>query len=246
MATELLSDNKSNDAEENSSGNNKKINIPTPRWKVWKQSGSCRIWLAVLLTLNIEPPPFTSKRLKEFLPKDIYQEFKDRRSIVIRQYGVHPLLPSIEHHAQGNKNGERIVSLNDLLAFGKAQGWAEIEHMEAGLGNSSSPPTEGGVSLTHRLEPEIMPKGERYTLVRMGALLEVLEKWIAAGGKIPASCIQSGGLNFSELERQAISIIKARALNKSYSGFNQGVFRREYATAKHMLDDRFPKSSAAK
>lgn len=246
MATELLFDNRSNDAEENSSENHKKINISTPRWKVWKQSGSCRIWLAVLLTLNIEPPSLSSKHLKGILPNDVYQEFKDRRSIVIRQYGVHPLLPSIEHHAQGAKNGERMVSLSDLLAFGKVQGWAEIEHMEAGLGNSSSFPAEGVVSRTHRLEPDPMPKGERYTLVRMGALLEVLEKWIAADGKIPASCIQAGKLNFSELERQAFAVIKARALNDSYSGFNQGVFRREYATAKQMLDERFPKSSAAK
>lgn len=211
-----------------------------PRWSVWRQSESCRIWQAVLLTLNIEPPS-KSDFLRHTLKKNVYQEFKDRRLIAIRQYGVHQLLPVFPHHAEGKKIGERYVRMQDMLAFGQANGWFGIENMAAGLGyppNGQATSLNGnGFGFVHRLGPESMPKGERYALVRMGALLEVLEKWIANGGKIPPSCIQAGKLNFSELERQAVAVIAEKASGKSKSGFGHGVFRKEYSAAKKSLQN---------
>lgn len=219
----------------------KKNTSPTePRWSVWQQSESCRIWQAVLLTLNIEPPS-KSRGLCHTLSKDVYQKFKDRKLIAIRQYGVHSLLPVLPHHAQGEGKGERYVRLQDMIAFGQAKGWGGIENMASRLGcpsnGQATSPKGSEVSFVHRLEPESMPKGERYALVRMGALLEVLEKWIANGGKIPPSCIQAGKLNFSELERQAVAVIAEKASGKSKSGFGHGVFRKEYSAAMKSLQN---------
>lgn len=194
--------------------------------------------------MNIQPPD-KSGRLKDLL-SERYQEFKDRRLIAIRQYGVHPLLPSLPHHAAGTKTGEKYVSLLDMLAFGREQGWTGMEQMEKGLTDCAHDqmivPTADGGTVIHELEPKQRPKGERYTLVRMGALLEVLEQWVADDGRIPKSCIRAGELNFSALEILAESVIAQKALSNgkhSYSGFKKGVIRKEYSEAKKMLEDHF-------
>lgn len=252
MATKRLTKKEPISTKENAVENHGEIAFPSPRWSVWRQSDVCRIWHAVLLSLNIEPPHHSSAYLKNYLPAKLYQEFQDRRAIVVRQYGRHSLLPHIHHHAQGKKNGEKYVTLQDLLAFGQENGWSEIEHMAAGLKVPSSTqapvPTGGEVGWGHSLELglESMPKGERYTLARMGALLEVMESWIESGGKIPASCIKAGKLNFSELERQAVAVIVKRASGNPQSGFGHGVFRKDYSLAKKILEDYFPTPTAIK
>ncbi|WP_369642587.1 hypothetical protein [Acidovorax sp. A79] len=230
--------------EEDAVTDSAQLPIPTPRWTFWRQSGTCRLWQAVVLTLNVEPPS-KSRQLREMLSAEQHQEFRDRKLIAIRQYGVHPLLPSREHHATGSRIAEKYVSLLDMLAFGQVQGWTDIHHMAAGLtdrpANQLILPTAGG-SVVHKLEPEKIPKGERYTLARMGALIEVIEQWIATDGRIPESCIRAGKLNFSALERLAEVVIaeKARANGLlSYSGFNEGVIRKEYSEAKKMLEEYF-------
>ena len=54
----------------------------TPDWEFWRQRSACRLWQAVLLTLNVEPISENRDALVEGLP-DRYDEYRRRRDIMI-------------------------------------------------------------------------------------------------------------------------------------------------------------------
>lgn len=220
--------------------------LPLPRWIHWRQSGACRLWMAVVLTLNVEPPKKAGE-LKKMLSDEKYREYKDRKLVAIRQYGVHHLLPLIEHHAAGANPGEQYVDLQDMLAFAQQMGWDGLAPMVEGITGLPPNTIDSKVdelrTVTHISdEDEKRPKGHRYTLTRMGALLELLEEWAKSGNRLPDDLLRKDKLNLSALARNAESTIQKKA--KTYGKTNASVFgsdviRKEFSAALKELDERF-------
>lgn len=220
--------------------------LPTPNWKIWRQSGSCRLWNAVALTMNVEPPK-KSGGLKALLPVDTYREYRSRRIVAIRQLGHHPLLPDLEHRSAGKLPGEQYVALTDVLAFAQAMKWNDLEPFARGINESSDlvfASNASGVVINHAdTDFDKLPKGERYTIVRMGAILTLLEQWLSKpGGQIPAAIRKGDRLNFTELARQAHAVIadQANAHDKTaFSAFGIEVLRKEFSESQKALDSYF-------
>ncbi len=193
--------------------------------------------------MNIEPPK-KSIHLEAMLSAEKYQEYKDRKFVAIRQYGKR--LPSHKHHATGEQHGEKYVSLPDMLMFAQEMGWDDLEPMTQGItgqaAKQSSLTTAQTNDVLHTAELNPTLKGERYSLVRSGALLELLGQWALDGGRIPNDCIRAGALNFSWLAKQVNTVIakKASANGKAtFSGFGVDVTRKEFGKAQQELDDYF-------
>jgi hypothetical protein len=224
--------------------------LPTPNWKIWRQSGSCRLWNAVALTMNVEPPK-KSGGLKALLPVDTYREYRSRRIVAIRQLGHHPLLPDLEHRSAGKLPGEQYVALTDMLAFAQAMKWNDLEPFARGINESTDlvfASNASGVVINHAdtdtdTDFDKLPKGERYTIVRIGAILTLLEQWLSKpGGQIPAAIRKGDRLNFTELAQQAHASIadQANAHDKTaFSAFGIEVLRKEFSESQKALGSYF-------
>lgn len=185
-----------------------------PRWEFWRQKGACRLWVAVLLTLNIEPTVQNRNELAERLP-DRYAEFTNRRAIMRTQYGLHPLLPTIKHPGAGTKRGEQFVLLEDVLNFAKDIGWRDMGPMEEGLTHQAVYSTSGNlVEVTNELSD--LPKGEQYNLIRMGALLKILEKYLQPAEELNKGKLLIGKtINLSALGKEMQAVIAEAARKKN-------------------------------
>jgi hypothetical protein len=199
----------------------------------------------VVLTLNIEPPKNASE-LKHLLPAEAYREYKNRRAVTIRQYGFHELLPCVEHHAAGRLPGEQYVALADMLAFVQAMGWGDTAPFLRGMtcvDENRSPSDTSAVTTYVDFDFDELPKGHRYTTVRMGAILTLLEKWLLKpGGQIPEAIRKGDTLNYTELARQVNAVIAAHAKehNKAaFSAFGVEVLRKEFSESRKALDAYF-------
>lgn len=185
-----------------------------PDWEFWRQRGACRLWQAVLLTLNIEPTSENRDALVEGSP-DRHNEFRRRRDIMLTQYGVHPLLPAMDHARAGRGRSERYVSLKNVLHFAKDIGWRDMGTMEAGLTHQAVYSTSGNlVEVTNELSD--LPKGEQYNLVRMGALLKILENYLQPAEELNRSRLLTGkAINFSALGKEMQAVIAEAARKKN-------------------------------
>lgn len=77
--------------------------LASPNWYLWRNRGACRIWKAVLISMEIKPVPKVRTQLR--LEKSgRYKEYRKRRADVIAQYGFDPLLPAVPHSNAGKKS----------------------------------------------------------------------------------------------------------------------------------------------
>lgn len=119
----------------NKSGVNQLPN--TPDWDEWRQCATGRIWMVVLLTMNIDPTPANRQKLKDTDPKR-WREYETRKKVVYRNLGVHlHLFPSVN---DGQNKSEKSLGLADLYAFALKSGWRGLDPMNRALWNGSGPP----------------------------------------------------------------------------------------------------------
>jgi hypothetical protein len=200
----------------------------------------------VVLTLNIEPPTKAAE-LKGLLSAEALREYRSRRVVAIRQYGFHPFLSKMEHHAAGKLPAEQYVAVTDMLAFAQAMGWSDLEPFARGItGQEESLSVTGSLlAATAHVDPEFqeLGKGDRYTIVRMGAILTLLERWLSMpGGQIPPTMRRGDTLNLTELARQAHALIAEKAIEHdktSFSAFGIEAMRKQFSESKRELDDYF-------
>jgi hypothetical protein len=185
-----------------------------PNWDHWRQRGHCRLWQAAMLTLKTEPSIVVQNALKEKFPER-YAEFIRRREVLNVQYGEHPMLPKMDHVRTGEKESGRYVTLTNVLAFAKDVGWKDMEHMDAGLSRRAVYSTSGNfVEVAD--EQDQPPKGEAYTLVRMGALLKILEKYLQPGeGPNREKLLKGSELNLSAVANEMQAVIAEAAHQRS-------------------------------
>ena len=119
-------------------------------------------------------------------------EYERRREIVNVQYEVHPLLPTMEHARTGKSESGRYIALPKLLDFAKEVGWRGTRDFENGLSRSTVH-LPGGQEVEQELED--ITKGERYMLVRMGALVSIIE-----------CCLQPRSLGARRFNRRKLGI----------------------------------------
>ncbi len=127
-----------------------------------------------------------------------------------------------------------------FLAFAKDIGWNDLSEFEAGLSSTEVSFPVGALS-THSLEDA--PKGERYDLVRMGALLTLLEKTLQGDSDIDRALLLSGDtLNKSQVAKEVNKIVASTAKQHgktSVSGFGAEANRKRFGAAITALDDFF-------
>lgn len=211
--------------------------LEPPDWEFWRQRGACRIWQAVLLSINVEP----TKANRDLLPTRGSQsndEYVRRREIVNVQYGIHQLLPTMEHPRAGKSGSGRYIALPKLLEFAKEIGWRGIRDFENGLSRSTVRiPTGEDVEVNQEFED--LSKGERYTLVRMGALLSLLERCICPGSSSSNSRLLHGtSLNLTAIGREVEKIIATaahEAERSTVANFSEQVNRKQMAAAADAL-----------
>jgi hypothetical protein len=210
-----------------------------PEWKTWREKGGGRLWVAVLLSMNLNP---TVRNRKVLLASDPerHKEYKRRCEVAMARYGVHTLLPTVEHLRAGTHAGDRFVAFDKFLAFAKDIGWDDLGEFEAGLSSTEATSASKATS-THSLEDA--PKGERYDLVRMGALLALLEKVLQGDKDVDRSLLIAGHqLNKSQVAKEVNKIVISVAKQNGktgVSGFGAEANRKRFGAAITGLDDFF-------
>jgi hypothetical protein len=210
---------------------------PTPtNWKKWRNNGGGPIWTAVLLSMNIHP----TKQNIELLPTVDpvrNKEYRSRIDTVSHQYGVHPCLPLIQSAMRyGTRVIDRYVKFDEFLEFAKEMDWENLGEFEAGL-YPNVVALSAQTSMVHSAGD--LSKGDRYNMVRMGALLELLSKVVLEeiGAK---SLVRNGDLNMSAVARQVkeivLSFVKEGDKNSIY-GFDEESNRKHFGKATKELKD---------
>ena len=212
-----------------------------PDWEFWRQRGACRLWKAVLLSMNVEPTMTNRGALKDRAPV-IHSEYLRRREIANVQYGIHPLLPTMEHARAGQMEGERYISLSQFLKFAKDIGWRNLAAFEKGI-SPSTVYLSGGETVEVEQELEDLAKGQRYTLVRMGALLKILEQCLQPNQPNNRQKFLSGNkLNAAALGQeieQVIAVVAHEELKLMVSRFTKEANRKQLAAAAKALTNFF-------
>ena len=155
--------------------------LEVPEWRTWRERGCCMLWQSAMLTLNLNPSTKMISDLKNDAP-ETYKEYIHRRNVLNRQYGIHTLLPKMDHPLATEKISGRYVALINVLEFALAYKWKHIECMEEGL-------SVAGAQLVNTIHTHInpnfdnLPKGEKYGLIRMCALLKIFEKYLKSTDK---------------------------------------------------------------
>ena len=169
-------------------------------------------------------------------------EYERRREIVNVQYGVHPLLPTMEHARTGKGESGRYIALPKLLDFAKEVGWRGTRDFENGLSRSTVH-LPGGQIVEVEQEVDDLPKGERYMLVRMGALVTIFERCLNPSQSINRQKFLSGDmLNLSALGQELEEVIATAANEAKRSTvvrFSKEANRKQLAAAKKALKQFF-------
>lgn len=206
-----------------------------PNWDTWRQRGACMLWKAALLSMNIEPTAKSYRKL-ELLHTDLTAEYWRRLLILKTQYGLHEDLRRMSHALEREKLEQKFVRLDDVLIFAKNIGWSGLGPMELGL-QRDCVVLPGGETVAF----EDLAKGERDDLVRMGALLKILEEQICSDPKKGASKFLTGEkLNYSQIGAEIESIIAKAAKvngNKAASSFKSDTNRKRLGLAAVALAD---------
>ena len=207
--------------------------LPPPNWEMWRRRGACRIWKAVLISMAIKPIREVRTRLRLEQP-DRYAEYISRKKAVVAQYGLHPELPAAEHANQGKRSGEKYILLAGLLAMGKEQGWHDIDAFEKGMRASAAKSVAAAKAHTSF---EGLPQGQRNALVRMGALLQLLEDVLKKGVQMnPATLLHGKTLNMSEVASRVEKIVGDAADQDKVDNFEKEANRKQFGEAKQALN----------
>lgn len=183
-----------------------------PDWAFWQRRSYCRIWQAALLSLNIEPTSSNRAHL-EWIELDLNDEYIKRREILLVNNGHHEFLPKMEHARAGKTEGEKYVELANVLKLAKHQCWSNIDAFNLGM----SPEYRTVIaphSITQLTDEDefdienIKQKAEKYTLVRMGAVLKLFERCLLSEEPDPKRFLKSGKINYAAVGKELAKIIK--------------------------------------
>jgi hypothetical protein len=186
--------------------------ISAKRWQYYKQREFAPLWIAVALTMNLNPRGSEDK-LKKTLKGEQKTRYFERKKIAYSQYGKADLLPLIDHHAMNEKPGAKVVALKNMFNFAKAMEWSidgSLDTMRIGLGIEPQSHIEKIKQFDNVAEIEY-GKGAEYRAVRMGALLDLINQWIKKGGEIPKVFIHGLTLSIDPLAEELEGQIKKKA-----------------------------------
>lgn len=216
-----------------------------PDWEMWRQRNGCRLWAGVMLSMNWEPSVLAREWMEEREP-DTYAQYERRLKIVKGAYGVSTLMPTIAHELAGETLRNKWILLTDLLAFGKECRWPDIRFFEEGMNQELSLDSARGTDEKQEdVESpnfEDMEKGHRYTLLRFGALLKLVESWMLSNGSINKRAYLNGNkLNYSamgtELEK-LLSREETDGTQTPYTNFTAQTISRQLASALSAFNSR--------
>jgi hypothetical protein len=185
--------------------------ITQERWKYYRQRAEVPLWIAVALTMNLDPK-VNEAEFKLGITKAQREKFLERKKIAISAHGRQKNgIPIVEHHAAGKNPGTKYASLEDVLIFAEKNEWHlgdTLEYMREGLQLDSLKTS----SNDQYPEKEENGKGAVYNAIRTGALLKLIEQLSRSpDGKIPSSYLHGGKLNFSKLGEAVSKLIKEKA-----------------------------------
>ena len=207
--------------------------LPPPNWEMWRTRGACRIWKAVLISMAIKPSPKVCTRLRLEQP-DRYAEYLSRKKDVVAQYGLHPELSSVKHANEGERPDDKYIMLRGLLALGKEQGWHDIDAFEKGMRATAA---KSVAAAKVHASFENLPQGQRNALVRMGALLQLLEDVLKKGVQMNAATLLHGSkLNISEVALRVEKIVGNAADEEKVDDFEKEANRKQFGQAKQALN----------
>ena len=210
--------------------------LPPSNWEMWRTRGACRIWQAVLISMAINPTSEVRTILRREQPRR-YAEYISRKKAVVAQYGLHPELPAAEHANQGKRSGEKYILLAGLLAMGKEQGWHDIDAFENGM-RATAAKSVAAAKVHASLENTRTV--QRNALVRMGALLQLLEDVLKKGVQMNAATLLRGTtLNMSEVASRVEQIICSAAEAEKVADFKTEANRKQFGEAKQALKTWF-------
>lgn len=199
-------------------------------WVHWQQQDVVGLKHAALLTLGIQPQKnlmdVDSQTVVDILGGVVAKEYRRRFQILRSKYGRDPYLPQEARVGEDDP----IVSLENLLSFGKAVGWDTLNELDIAVNGK---PTVG-----HIVNTSEEKKGEGYARVRLGGLLLLIEEW-AKTGRIPDSHqLLKGGtnLNFLQLShRVEAKLLEVTKSETPETGLQATTIGREYGKAvKHL------------
>ena len=206
--------------------------LPPPNWEMWRTRGACPIWKAVLISMALKPTPKVLFRLRREQPSR-YAQYVRRKKDVVAQYGLHPEMPAVEHPNQGKLPGEKYILLRGLLAMGKEQRWHDIDAFEKGMRTTAANSTSAGiVNASFKGGTRI----QHNALVRMGALLQLLEEVLKKGVHMNAATLLHGSeLNISKVASRVEQIICSAAEAEKVADFKTEANRKQFGEAKQAL-----------
>ena len=207
--------------------------LPPPNWEMWRTRGACRIWQAVLISMAINPTSEVRTILRREQPRR-YAQYINRKEAVTAQYGLRPELPATAHPKQGKRSGEKYILLAGLLAMGKEQGWHDIDAFEKGMRTTAANSTSAGIV---NASFEGGTRIQRNDLVRMGALLQLLEEVLKKGVHMNAATLLHGSeLNISKVASRVEQIICSAAEAEKVADFKTEANRKQFGEAKQALN----------
>ena len=210
--------------------------LPPPNWEMWRTRGACRIWQAVLISMAINPTSEVRTILRREQPRR-YAQYINRKEAVTAQYGLRPELPATAHPKQGKRSGEKYILLRGLLAMGKEQRWHDIDAFEKGMRTTAANSTSAGIV---NASFEGGTRIQRNDLVRMGALLQLLEEVLKKGVQMNAATLLRGTtLNMSEVASRVEKIVGNAADGEKVVNFEKEANRKQFGEAKQALNTWF-------
>lgn len=191
-----------------------------PDWPKYRRRSLCSIWEAVMLSLDIWPSRKNRRRIRD---SALAEEFKLRLDHLNARYGEYkPISEFYSDFGEPANKSDRTLDLDRLLEFAKRTNWAGLANLEAGLldVDSAAKSRTGASSEAHARAVRVeLPKGERYSLMQLGSLLQLLEDWATND---PQRNLQDllkpdGKLSVLGLAREVESAV-ARASEKKQGG----------------------------
>ncbi|PLC06054.1 hypothetical protein CY658_03125 [Variovorax sp. RO1] len=161
-----------------------------------------------------------------------YSEYRKRREILIVNRGHHSLLDPIEHLRAGDREGEKYIDLSQVLDFARQQDWSIVEAFIQGMEGKHIETSALGAGIQDIDEDEFdmheLKKGDRYLMVRMGAILILLEKCLRSGKEVnPHRYLKKDDLNYlalgKEIEKIITDVAKKKDARFGFEG-NRSVF----------------------
>jgi hypothetical protein len=154
-----------------------------PRWEHWRQRKLGRIWMAVMLTLNLEPTARAREALKLFRSED-YAVYRDRLDIAKTLAGWEFEMYE-DHLLEGDSVGDKYVDLSEFCVFAKDAGWHGLDAMKSGLdvGSEAVVPFRQNLKNNYLvLMHEVLTLLPSYDATDPAANKDVVAGWLVAKG----------------------------------------------------------------